>query len=139
VAVIGCKRESEKGGPGSTTTERAARDNRGAEESSQENTFSVKVPTGTKVQQGERKEISVTLNRGDLFKQDVKVSFKPAKGIKMVPDSGTIRAGESEQKFMVEAAADATPGDATIEVTGTPATSGRPASVNMTVTVQKKD
>src|SRR5438128_731939 len=84
VAVFGCKRESEKGGPGAgTTTQRASQDNRGAEESSQD-TFAVEVPRGTKVQQGQRKEINITLDVGKQFKQDVKISFKAPKGIKMV-------------------------------------------------------
>src|SRR5262245_51533494 len=94
VTTVGCKRESEKGGPGADN--RAARtttDNRGAEESSADNTFTLKVPKSMKVTQGERKEITVAVNRGDKFNQEVKVSFKAPAGVKIEPSSATIKAG----------------------------------------------
>jgi uncharacterized membrane protein len=138
VATVGCKRESEKGGPGADAN-RAARttDNRGAEESSAEDTFTVKVPESMKVPQGERKEVTVTLNRGNKFNQDVKITFKAPAGVKMEPSSATIKAGEKEHKFTVEAMSDAKVGEATVQVIGTPAT-GKAANVDLTVTVQKK-
>src|SRR5262249_48598959 len=138
VATIGCKRESEKGGPGADSN-RAPRttDNRGAEESSAENTFTITKPGDLKLEQGQRKAMTVKLNPRSEFKQDVKITFKGPADVKIEPPSATIKAGEKEHKFMVEAMPDAKVGDAAVQVIATPAT-GKTANVDMTVTVQKK-
>jgi hypothetical protein len=136
VVMVGCKRESEKGGPGADSN-RAGKDNRGAEESSADNTFTLTKLGNLKLEQGQRKEITVNLNRGSEFKQEVNITFKAPPDVKIEPASATIKAGEKEHKFMVEAMPDAKVGDATVEVTGTPAT-GKTTKVDLTVTVQKK-
>ena len=137
VTTVGCKRESEKGGPGADNRAARTTDNRGAEESSAENTFTITKPGDIKVEQGQRKEMTVKLNPRSEFKQDVKITFKGPADVKIEPSSATIKAGEREHKFMVEAMPDAKVGDAPVQVIGTPAT-GKTATVDMTVTVQKK-
>jgi hypothetical protein len=57
-------------------------------------TFSIEVPAGaTNVTQGERKEVTINLERGDSFKETVKLQFDAPKGLKIVPADTSVKTG----------------------------------------------
>lgn len=120
VGLVGCKK-SEEGG-------RAGND-----------TFRVVVPVmGTDVKQGEVQTVRVSVDRGDGFKQDVKLQVKAPTGIQVVPESVTVKAGDkADVQLTVTAAKDAPLGSQKIMVKGTPE-KGESAEVEFKVTVSAK-
>jgi hypothetical protein len=55
--------------------------------------FKIAVPTlDTKLKQGEVQSVTVSLERGDYFKQDVKLQIEASKGISVEPTSVVIKA-----------------------------------------------
>lgn len=146
LVLTGCSRESPKGGPGATPETKPVTKvpatpevKEAVKEAVRENTFSLKVPTGaTNVTQGKRQEITISVNRGDSFKQAVKVKFETPPGIKMEPATATIAAGQNDTKVFIEALPTATPGETSVTVIGEPET-GAPTSVKMGVEVVRKD
>jgi hypothetical protein len=142
--LVGCSTESKPGGPGATGTTGTATTRQDTSRTDTTrtddtaNTFTVKVPAGaTNVEIGQREEVTISIDRGRTFNQNVKLSFKPVEGLKVTPADATIKAGENETKVFVEAAEGAALGNKTIEVTATPDT-GKATSVTMTVEVVKK-
>ncbi len=145
--VVGCKKESPKGGPGAgttgttTTTSGSGTTSTTTTQTSsdlKDDTFRVLVPSGaTGVTQGKREEVTVSLSRGSKFKQAVALTFAPPAGVKIVPSNVTIKGDESKTNVFVEADDTATVGRATISVTGTPET-GAAVSVPMEIDVKKK-
>jgi uncharacterized membrane protein len=130
--LAGCNRESPKGGPG------ADKANKGTPGSDKADSFTIKVPTGnTNVTQGEQKEISISVSRGDKFDQDVKLTFKAPEGVQVTPDSVTAKKGGEDAKITVKAADTATVGTTNIKVTGTPAT-GSATTVDLGIEIKKK-
>jgi uncharacterized membrane protein len=145
--VMGCKNESPKGGPGAAgtavTTHKSAYGGGTVQTTkietidAKDNSFTIKVPSGsTDVTQGKNKDVTISIDRGSAFTQDVKLSFKAPEGIKITPADATIASANKDTKVLIEAAADAVPGEKTIEVTGTP-TTGKPTSVTFVVKVEK--
>jgi uncharacterized membrane protein len=121
----GCSKESPRGGTGAAPTDSA-------------NTFKVDVPKmATGVTQGETRDVTVSVNRGNKFDQDVKLTFHAPKGIEVKPETATAKKGSDEVKITVHAAADAKTGKEEVEVVGTPAT-GSPTSVKFAVDVKQK-
>ena len=120
VAFVGCKK-SEEGG-------RAGND-----------TFKVAVPAlATNVKQGELKTVKVSIERGDGFKQPVKLEFKSSTGISVEPDSVTIQPGDKgDVQLKISAAADAPIGESKILVKGTP-DKGEATTTEFSVTVSVK-
>ena len=60
--------------------------------------FKIAVPTlDVKLQQGEVQKVTVSLERGDYFKQDVKLQIEAAKGISVNPTSVVIKASEKPE------------------------------------------
>jgi uncharacterized membrane protein len=99
--------------------------------------FKIDVPTwDVKVKQGETQSVAIKLQRGDSFKQDVKLVIETAKGgISVDPEKVTVKASDKPEvglKIMVPK--DAALGEYKITVTGTP-TTGEPATVEFTVKV----
>jgi hypothetical protein len=142
VILVGCNKESPKGGPGykeTTSTTTTTNGNTVTKQTeNRDETFSVKVPTGgSTVTQGKREEVTVSLNRGTNFKQAVKVSFEAPAGLKVIPASVTVKGDETKTNVLIEAAEGATVGSHSITVTGTPET-GKSTSVNMDIEVKKK-
>jgi uncharacterized membrane protein len=132
LGLAGCNRESPKGGPG------ADKANKGAGASDKADSFTVKVPAGnTNVTQGEQKEITISVSRGDKFDQDVKLTFKAPDGVTVTPESVTNKKGGEDAKITVKAADTATVGTTNIKVTGTPAT-GSAATVDLGIEIKKK-
>ena len=156
LGLVGCNRESPKGGPGADkankgdgksttstttgapgttgTTSTTTTTNAGAD------TFTIKVPAGnSNVTQGEQKEMTVSVSRQGGFDQDVTLSFKPAadSGVTVTPSSAVAKKGGDDVRVTVKAASDATVGTTNVEVMGTPAT-GKATSEKMGIEVKKK-
>ena len=133
LALVGCSRESPKGGPGKTTTTTDS-----GRTVTREDSFKVQVPTGgTNVTQGKRQEVDISLNRNGDFKQAVKLKFDAPAGLKVVPAEATIKSGDNKTNVFVEAEEGAPVGRHSITVTGIPET-GDATSVKMDIDVKKK-
>jgi uncharacterized membrane protein len=104
-----------------------------------ENTFKLDTPNlSTKVKQGEAREVTIGIDRGKNFDQDVALKFEDLpKGVTIDPPSPMIKHGDKEAKATIHAADDAAVGDFTIKVDGKP-TKGEMASNTFKVTVEKK-
>jgi len=146
--LAGCSRESNKGGPGAkdtTRTETKTSDGKTTTTTStsdggdRANTFSVKAPlTSTSLRPGERKEVTVTVSRGNKFDADVTLKFDPPAGVKVDPPTAVAKKGTDDVRVHLEAAPDAAAGDKVVHIIGTGA-GGPDAHVDMKVDVRKKD
>jgi uncharacterized membrane protein len=98
--------------------------------------FRIAVPTlDTKLKQGEVQSVAVSLERGDYFKQDVKLQIEASKGISVEPTSVVVKAGDkADVQLMITAPKDAALGEYKVSVTGTP-TTGESTSVEFKVKV----
>ena len=100
--------------------------------------FKIDVPTfSTDVKQGEIEKVAISLQRGDSFKQDVKLEIKLVKGegLTFDPASFLIKAGDQpDVQLSVIVAKKAAIGEYIISVTGTP-TTGEPTSVEFNVDI----
>jgi uncharacterized membrane protein len=100
--------------------------------------FKIDVPTfGTKIKQGETQSVTLSLERGESFKQDVTLEIKlvDGKGITFDPASVIVKAGDKpDVQLQVSAAQDAAISEYRVSVTGTPKT-GEPASTEFNVKV----
>lgn len=116
-ALVGCKK-SEEGG-------RAGND-----------TFRLSVPVmATAVKQGETQVVRVTVDRGEGFKQPVKLEMKAATGIQVDPGSTTVQPGDKgDVQLKITAAKDAPLGGQKIMIKGTPG-KGEPTETEFTITV----
>lgn len=124
--AIGCENKSPPGGPGATG------DNRTQDRKS---TFKVSAPNVT-LKQGEVKEERVKVDRGKDFKDDVTLKFEAPKGLKIIPDSITVKGGETEAVVKVQADNDAPLGDHNkVRVHATPA-KGEATSADFDVKVE---
>ena len=98
--------------------------------------FKIVVPsTDTQVKQGQVQTVTVSLQRSDLFKRDVKLEIKPSKGISVEPGNALIKAGaKPDVQLRITAPKDAALGAYRVYVKGTPET-GEPTSVEFEVKV----
>jgi uncharacterized membrane protein len=98
--------------------------------------FAIRVPTfTTEVKQGEIQVVTVSLKRDSLFKQDVTLQVRAARGISVEPSSVTVKASEKpDVQFQIAAPKDAALGEYPVVVKGTPET-GEPTSVGFTAKV----
>jgi uncharacterized membrane protein len=105
-----------------------------------EETFTLNVPTlSTSIVQGETKAVTIGINRGTNFDDDVMLKLgELPQGVTVTPANPTLKAGEEEVKLSVTAAADAALGDFTIKLTGTPAKGGKDATNELNLTVEKE-
>jgi len=149
LGLTGCTKESKPGGPGATgktpditPVERSykAPDTSRTEQDtlvSKENTFTLLVPgTEKDLDRGERKEVKISIDRGDAFNQAVRLQFKAPEGLTVTPAEAVIKSGEKETNVTIEAVPDAPTGEVTIEVTGIPET-GKSVSMQMQIEVHK--
>jgi uncharacterized membrane protein len=129
---IGCDSKSTPGGPGATNPN-------GPALTTPENAFELDPPkTETNLKQGETKTITVSISRGKKFDQDVKLDFSGApKGVKVTAASPEIKANIKDVQVTIEAAKDATLGEHTITVNGTPAKEGPKASKTFKIQVDE--
>jgi uncharacterized membrane protein len=104
-----------------------------------ENAFRLDMPNlATKVKQGETKAVSIGIDRGKNFDQDVTLAFENLpKGVTVEPPKPVIKHGDKEVSVTIHTAEDAAVGDFTIKVDGQPA-KGDPASNTFKLTVDKK-
>lgn len=104
-SLAGCGKDSPPGG--NTETEGG--------------TFTLVVPkTSTTIQQTEQDEVTVSVDRGENFAADVKVTVEPPSGVSATPDSFTLKKGADEQKVVLQAEADASVGKHAVKVAGNP-------------------
>jgi uncharacterized membrane protein len=98
--------------------------------------FKVAVPTlTTEIKQGETQSVTISLERGKYFKQDVKLQIEVSKGISIEPTSLVIKASDKpETQIRIAAAQNAAIGEYSVSVKGTPKT-GEPASTAFNVKV----
>ncbi len=100
--------------------------------------FNISVPTfDTKIKQGETQAVTIKLERGDSFKQDVKLQIKLSRGegISIDPAKVTIKASDKpDVQIKITAPKDVALGEYNVSVTGTPAT-GEPTSVEFKIKV----
>jgi len=98
--------------------------------------FKIAVPTlTTELKQGEVQSVTVSLERGEYFKQDVKLQIKAAKGISVDPTSVVIKAGDKpDVQLRITAAQNAAIGEYHVSVKGIPKT-GESTSKAFTVKV----
>ena len=98
--------------------------------------FKIAVPTlDTKLQQGEVQNVTVSLERGEYFKQDVKLQIEASKGISVEPTSVTVKASEKpDVQLRITAAQNAAIGVYNVSVRGIPKT-GESTSTSFTVKV----
>jgi uncharacterized membrane protein len=120
VALVGCKKSEPGGGAGNAT-------------------FKVVVPAiGAEVKQGEVQTVRVSVERGEGFKQSVKLEVKAPTGLKVEPASATVKPGDKgDVQLTITAATDAPLGDAKIMLKGTP-DHGAPAEMEFKITVSAK-
>jgi uncharacterized membrane protein len=98
--------------------------------------FKIAVPTlDTKLKQGEVQSVTVSLERGDYFKQDVKLQIEASKGISVEPTSVVIKASDKpDVQLRIAAAQNAAFGEYSVSVKGIPKT-GESTSTVFTVKV----
>jgi uncharacterized membrane protein len=98
--------------------------------------FKIAVPTfDIEIKQGETQSVTISLDRGESFKQDVKLAIKAAKGISVEPTEVMIKGSDKpEVALRITVPKDAALGVYSISVKGTPKT-GEPASTAFNVKV----
>ena len=86
--------------------------------------FRIVVPIlAVRLQQGEVQNVTVSLVRGDYFKQDVKLQIEASTGISVEPTSIVIKASEiPDVQLMITAAKNAAIGEYSVSVKGIPKT-----------------
>ena len=118
LALTGCKTKSEEGGGAGNDT------------------FKIVVPAmATDVKQGELQTVRVTVERGEGFKQQVKLELKAPAGIQVEPENATVQPSDKgDLQVKISAAKDAAIGEHKIMVKGTP-DKGEPTETEFKITV----
>ncbi len=134
VALTGCNLGT-RGGPGASDPNAK----RPLLYGQSDDTFNLSVPNlSTTVSQGETKSTAIGIKRGTNFDEEVTLIFASMpRGVKLDPPSPVVKRGETEAKFALTAADDASLGDFTVKVTGHP-TKGADASNELKITVAKR-
>ncbi len=100
--------------------------------------FKIAVPTfDTKIKQGETQSVTISLERGESFKQDVTLEIRlfKGKGLTFEPAKVVVNASDKpDVQLMITALKDADLGEYKVSVTGTP-TTGEPTSTEFNVKV----
>ena len=98
--------------------------------------FKIAVPTfQTDVKQGELQTVSVSIQRGEYFKRDVRLEIKASKGIGVAPTNIMVKASDNpDVQLRITATKDAALGEYRIYVMGIPDT-GQPTSAEFKVKV----
>lgn len=129
--LVGCNK-SEPGGPGASQSS-------GKIVGKPTDSFTISPPsTTTHVTQGQKNTVKVSVSRGKDFKQNVKLMFDGAKGVKFVPPSVESKASDSgDVSVEILAADDAPLGKQTITVKAKPE-SGSETTGTFDIDVEKK-
>jgi uncharacterized membrane protein len=98
--------------------------------------FKISTPTfDTKIKQGETKNVTISLDRGEYFKRDVSLEIRPSKGISVEPTKVLVKGSDNpEVQLQIAAASDANLGEYRVHIKGIPET-GEPTSTEFTVKV----
>ncbi len=98
--------------------------------------FKIAVPTfTTEVKQGEVQSVTISLERGKYFKQDVKLQIEASKGISVDPTNILVKASEKpDVQLRITVPKNAALGEYSVSVKGTPET-GEPTSTSFDVQV----
>lgn len=98
--------------------------------------FKIAVPNfSTEIQQGQTQYVTISLQRGDFFKQDVQLQINTSPGLSVNPTSVMIRASDQpDMQLTITADQNAAFGDYYVTVRGVPQT-GEPTSTVFTVKV----
>jgi len=98
--------------------------------------FKIAVPTfSTEIKQGQTQTVTVSLERGDYFKQDVKLQIEASTGISVDPTKVMVKASDKpDVQLRITAPKDAALGVYRVSVKGTPET-GEPTSTVFNVEV----
>jgi uncharacterized membrane protein len=98
--------------------------------------FKIAVPTfAMEIKQGEVQSVTISLERGAYFKQDVMLLINTTKGIRLDPTSVLVKANDKpDVQLRIEAAKDAALGEYRVSVRGTPGT-GEPTSTEFNLKV----
>jgi uncharacterized membrane protein len=98
--------------------------------------FRIGTPTfDTTVKQGETQSVTISLDRGEHFKRDVRLEIRPSKGISVEPTKILVKGSDSpEVQLQVTAATDANLGEYRVHIKGTPET-GESTSTEIKVKV----
>ncbi len=120
-ALTGCPKSSKEGG-------RAGND-----------TFRISVPAmATAINQGELQTVRVAVERGEGFKQGVRLEMKAPPGVQVEPSSTTVQPGdEGDVQLKITVAKDAGIGEHKILVKGTP-DKGEPTETEFKINVSAK-
>jgi uncharacterized membrane protein len=118
-AISGCQSSSPRGG------------SRAKDEG-----FKISVPAlGTDVKQGEVRAVTVSLHRGEYFKQEVKLQIQASEGISVEPTDVLVKASESpDVQLRITTTKNTALGTYRVSVNATPKT-GKPTSTAFTVKV----
>lgn len=132
VVAVGCDNKDKKTGGTGNTEKKGTLTGRPAEDN-----FDVNPPlTSTTIQQGETKNIDISIKKGKNFDQDVPLMFEDLpKGVTIEP--ATVKKGEDKVSVKVTAAPDAATNDFKVKVIGKPK-EGKPAENTLNLTVKKK-
>jgi uncharacterized membrane protein len=119
VTIYGCYSSSEKGGSVLKGEE-----------------FKIAVPTfDIDIKQGEIQSVAISIERGEAFKQDVKLEIGAANGISIEPVKVMVKASDKpDVQLRIMVPKDAALGVYSISVKGTPKT-GEPTSTEFNVKV----
>ena len=98
--------------------------------------FKVAVPTfSTEIKQGQTQNVTVSLERGDYFKKDVKLQIEASTGISVDPTSVIIKSSDKpDVQLRIAAAQNAALGEYSVSIRGIPKT-GESTSTAFTVKV----
>jgi hypothetical protein len=102
--------------------------------------FSLRLPIlSTSLKQGESKSVTVSINRGTDFDQDVTLNFSNMpNGVTLSPANPIINKDEKDTKISVTAADDAAIGDFTVNVSGHSSKGGPDATNELKLSVAGK-
>ncbi len=98
--------------------------------------FKISTPAfDTKIKQGETQNATISLQRGEFFKRDVKLNIRSSEGISVTPTSVWVKGSDKpDVQLQIAAAKDANLGEYSIFIKGTPAT-GEATSAEFNVKV----
>jgi uncharacterized membrane protein len=89
----------------------------------------------TEVKQGDRQTVTVSLHRGESFKQDVRLQIKAAEGISVEPTDVLVKGSDApDVQLQIAAPGDAAIGEYRVYVKGIPVT-GQPTTLEFKVKV----
>jgi uncharacterized membrane protein len=86
--------------------------------------FKISIPTfDTKIKQGETRDVTISLKRGEFFKRDVRLEIRPSEGISVTPTSALVRGSDNpDVQLQIAVAKDANLGEYRVHIRGTPET-----------------